>query len=167
MALGTTPNIIMLTPEVIEATKRSVLCWLATADSAGQPNVSPKEIFAVFDEKHLVIANIASPKSATNIRSNTAVCVSFIDVFTQKGYKLSGMAIDIPSAAPEFKRWAAPLEQLAGPRFPIRSVFAVTVASVAPILAPSYLLYPNETSEESQIEAAMRTYHVRPSPNGA
>lgn len=157
----------MLTPEVIDATKRSVLCWFATVDSSGQPNVSPKEMFAVFDEQNLVIANIASPKSAKNIRSNSAVCVSFIDVFTQKGYKLSGMATDIPNAVPEFKRWVAPLEQLAGPRFPIRSVFVVTVTAVMPILAPSYLLYPDETSEESQVEAAMRAYHVRPSPSGA
>jgi predicted pyridoxine 5'-phosphate oxidase superfamily flavin-nucleotide-binding protein len=44
--------------------ERSVLCWLATADESGQPNVSPKEVFAVADDKHIVVANIASPGSA-------------------------------------------------------------------------------------------------------
>jgi len=41
----------MLTPEVIDAAGRSVLCWLATVDDAGHPNVSPKE---VFDENYQV-----------------------------------------------------------------------------------------------------------------
>jgi len=45
----------------------SVLCWLATVDAQGQPHVSPKEVFAVFDEQHLVIAHIASPTSVKNV----------------------------------------------------------------------------------------------------
>jgi hypothetical protein len=59
--------VLMLSPEVQESATRSVLCWLATVDEVGQPNVSPKEIFAGFDSNHLVIANIASPKSGRNI----------------------------------------------------------------------------------------------------
>lgn len=157
----------MLTAEIIEASKRSVLCWLATADSAGHPNVSPKEVFTVFDEAHLVIANIASPVSARNIRANPNVCVSFIDVFRQKGFKVTGSAMDIPNTAADFKHWAAPLEQLAGPRFPIRSVFVIKILNVTPIIAPSYALYPEETTEQSQIESAMRTYGVRPAVDGA
>ncbi|MDR2838655.1 MAG: pyridoxamine 5'-phosphate oxidase family protein [Azonexus sp.] len=157
----------MLTAKIIEATQRSVLCWLATVDGGGQPNVSPKEIFTAFDEQHLVIANIASPDSARNIHSNPAVCVSFIDVFSQKGYKVSGLAADIPNTSSEFRHWAKPLEQIAGSRFPIRSVFVIKATAVTPILAPSYLLYPNETTEQSQMKAAMCAYRVQPLSNGA
>jgi len=46
------------------------MCWLATVDRHGQPNVSPKEIFAAFDSEHLVIANIASPSSVRNFEVN-------------------------------------------------------------------------------------------------
>lgn len=152
----------MLTPKIIDVSKQSILCWLATTDSTGQPNVSPKEIFTVFDEQHLVIANIASPTSAKNIQSNPKVCVSFIDVFTQKGFKVSGSAVDVPYGAPDFKHWAAPLELLAGPRFPVRSVFVIKACAVVPILAPSYRFYPDETSEQSQVDAAMRAYGVQP-----
>jgi ribosomal-protein-alanine N-acetyltransferase len=53
----------MLSSEVQNSAAHSVLCWLATVDGNGQPNVSPKEIFAVFDTEHLVVANIASPTS--------------------------------------------------------------------------------------------------------
>ena len=72
--------------------QRSVLCWLATADAQGQPNVSPKEVFAAFDEQRLVIAHIASPISVKNIQQNPKVCVSLIDIFVQKGWKLIGTA---------------------------------------------------------------------------
>ncbi len=58
------------TPEVRDAARRSVLCWLATADAAGQPNVTPKELFAVVDDEHLVIANrgVAGPRGAPGVR---------------------------------------------------------------------------------------------------
>ncbi|WP_313952801.1 pyridoxamine 5'-phosphate oxidase family protein [Accumulibacter sp.] len=38
----------MLTDDVLNYIKRSVLCWLATADADGAPNVSPKEVFCAF-----------------------------------------------------------------------------------------------------------------------
>ena len=75
----------MISVEIKNYIERSVLCWLATADAAGVPNVSPKEIFVPFGDDHLLIANIASPESVKNIRGNPHVCVSFVDVFVQKG----------------------------------------------------------------------------------
>jgi predicted pyridoxine 5'-phosphate oxidase superfamily flavin-nucleotide-binding protein len=152
----------MLSLEVQESATRSVLCWLATVDQVGQPSVSPKEIFAVFDNNHLVIANIASPTSARNIEINPLVCVSFIDVFVQKGFKVTGTARNIEKQDPQFSLWSAPLVAKAGPRFPIHSVFLVQAVAVEPILAPSYRLYPTETDETSQVATAMRTYGVQP-----
>lgn len=151
----------MLTPDIIESSRKSVLCWLATADAQGVPNVSPKEIFAVFDDQHLVIANIASPQSAANIAANPQVCVSLVDVFVQKGFKLTGTAQNVAADAPAFAHWAAPVLQKAGPRFPVRSVFVVKVLATASILAPSYWLHPQETTERQQIEGAYRAYGVR------
>ena len=78
----------MLSPEVQTAMERSVLCWLATVSEAGQPNVSPKEVFAPFDAEHMVITNIASPNSVRNLLANPSICVSLVDIFVQKGFKL-------------------------------------------------------------------------------
>ena len=141
--------------------ERSVLCWLATADESGQPNVSPKEVFAVADDKHIVVANIASPGSAKNIHINAKVCLSFIDVFAQKGFKVFGVASDVTPEAAEYFRWVEPLRMMAGDCFPIHSVFVVRATAVEPIIAPSYRLYPSETTEASQVQAALRTYGVR------
>ena len=151
----------MLSNEVQISAARSVLCWLATVNDDGQPNVSPKEIFATFDNEHLVIADIASPTSVRNIEVNPLVCVSFIDVFVQKGFKVTGAARNVRRKDADFSHWAAPLEAKAGPRFPIHSVLVVRATAIEPILAPSYLLYPTETTEQSQVLSAMRTYGVQ------
>ena len=72
----------MLSPETLACARKSMLCWLATVDAQGQPNVSPKEIF-----------------------------------------------------------------------------------KCEPILAPSYRLYPDETTEQAQVASAMRAYGVQPLVN--
>lgn len=157
----------MLSSEVQNSAAHSVLCWLATVDENGQPNVSPKEIFVAFDTEHLVIANIASPTSVRNIEGNPLVCVSFIDIFVQKGFKVTGTARNVHRQDTEFSRWAAPLVAKAGPRFPIHSVMVVRATAIDPILAPSYRLYSTETTEQSQVASAMLAYGVQPARSDA
>lgn len=41
----------------------SVLCWLATVSHTLVPNVSPKEIFTLWDDERLLIANIARQRA--------------------------------------------------------------------------------------------------------
>jgi predicted pyridoxine 5'-phosphate oxidase superfamily flavin-nucleotide-binding protein len=153
----------LLTEPIREAARRSVLCWLATVDAEGRPNVSPKEVWAIADEQHVVVANIASPLSVRNIGQHPQVCLSFVDVFVQKGFKLLGTAREVRAADPEFATWAKPLLAMVGQRFVIHSVLVIRVTSVAPIVAPSYRFYPDETTEASQVESAMRAYKVHPS----
>ncbi|MFI0416312.1 MAG: pyridoxamine 5'-phosphate oxidase family protein [Candidatus Thiodiazotropha sp.] len=61
----------------------SVLCWLATSGEDGFPNCSPKEAFTFYEDDKIVIANIALPQSGKNIKANSNVCVSFINIFKQ------------------------------------------------------------------------------------
>lgn len=152
----------MLTPIIKKYIDQSVLCWLATVSSEGIPNVSPKEIFTFLDEEHIAIAHIASPNSLRNIKANPNVCVSFVDVFVQKGYKLIGQAEIITKHTPSFSIEAAKILKMAGTDFPIQALLKIKVLKTAPILAPSYLMYPDKTTEEGQIENAMRAYNVQP-----
>ena len=156
----------ILSTAVREAARRSVLCWLATVDAKGQPNVSPKEVWAIADDQHVVLAHIASPVTARNIRQQPQVCLSFVDVFVQKGFKLVGTAREVLAKDPQFSTCAAPLLAMVGQRFVIQSVLLIRVSAVAPILAPSYRFYPDETSEASQATSAMRAYGVRPDELG-
>jgi hypothetical protein len=153
----------MLSDEVKASIERSVLCWLATVDAEGAPNVSPKEIFTALDAHTLLIANLASPGTVRNLEANARVCVSFVDVFVQKGFKLRGVAERFPAGSARYDELVGPLAAMVGGAFPILDVIAVRVAAVESIVAPSYRLNPG-VSEAAQVEAAMRTYGVVPRP---
>lgn len=150
----------MFTDDVRRAVDQSVLCWLATVDGEGQPNVSPKEMFYAVGDREIHIAEIASPVSRRNIQGNHKVCVSFVDVFRQKGYKIHGDARMVCEDAGDFEALAAPLQKMAGPEFKVRGVVVVEAIRATPIVAPSYRLYPDRTEAE-QIRNAFRTYGVR------
>jgi uncharacterized protein len=49
---------------------------------------------------------------------------------------------------------------MAGPAFNIRAVIRITVSRIAPIVAPSYILFPERTEDE-QRRRAFETYGVR------
>lgn len=148
-----------LNKDVCAAIHASVLCWLATVDATGMPNVSPKEIFAAFDETSLIIANIASPQSVKNIQTCNQVCISFVDVFIQKGYKVKGIAYNLRPGDSGYEARHAILYEMAGDKFPIRSIITVDVIAVSPVVAPSYWLFHDVTARQ-QIESACRTYGV-------
>jgi hypothetical protein len=67
----------------------------------------------------------------------------------------------VARAHPDFAHWAQPLLPLAGPRFTLHGVIVVQALAVEPIVAPSYRLYPEDTTEASQIASALKTYGVQ------
>lgn len=138
--------------------EQTVLCWLGTCSKEFEPNVSPKEVFALFRDK-IIIANIASPESEKNIRQTEKACVSFVDIFTQKGYKVKGEAQVIDEVHPLYLSMQTILAKKAGDRFPFKTIFSINIQSINTILAPSYQLYP-ETTEIVQIRSAMKSYGV-------
>ena len=142
-----------------EYVSRSVLCWLATVDPSGAPSVSPKEVFGLVDGC-LVIANIASPRSAENIRAEARVCVSLLDVFEQQGLRISGRATVHPSTAVDMQAARLLLEGKTAGRFPFAEVFVVEVDDVQPYAAPSWHLFPTMDAAERRA-GALRAYGVR------
>ncbi len=150
-----------LDQEIIRSLDACVLCWLATSSSSNQPSVSPKEIFAPYNNDSVIIANVASPNTARNIRENPNACVSFVDVFTQKGYQIKGPAQYLTKEDASYPDIEQRLETLTLGKFPFKSVFRVYADEVSEILAPRYRLFP-ETTEQDQIESAMISYGVQP-----
>ena len=148
-------------PMVKQLAKESVLCWLATSSASGRPSVSPKEIFTTFNDDSIIIANIASPNSARNIREHGQACVSFVNVFTQKGFQIRGGASYLDRTHPDYAAVEPILVAMTGGAFPFKSAFRVMADEVDEIIAPRYRLYP-ETTEASQIESAMQRYGVQP-----
>ncbi len=148
-----------LSEEVKKYIKASVLCWLATVDTDNIPNVSPKEIFDFYGEEYIIIANIASPGSVKNIKSNEWVAVSFIDILVQKGFQLKGKACIVNKDFPNYADMEKVLLEMTDGLFPFPSITLIKVEKIKPILAPRYLLFP-ETTEQAQIESARKTYCI-------
>ncbi|WP_260681590.1 pyridoxamine 5'-phosphate oxidase family protein [Aliiglaciecola sp. M165] len=150
----------ILDRQVIASAQESVLCWLATVDSDGQPNVSPKEIFTVYHDDEIIIANIASPHSARNIKANPKVCVSFIHIFKQKGYKVYGRATYLEQKNNGYEERIAIIAQLTKGQYPVAGIFSIKVDRVSKIIAPSYSFFPN-ISEQEQVDSAKKTYRLK------
>lgn len=146
----------MLTEKVKNAIDESVLCWLATVDADSTPNCSPKEVFTYFGDEQLLIADIASPQSVRNLKTNPKVCVSFVHILKQKGFKLTGFAEYVPRTDATFTSLFQRIEPLSG-SFPVNGIIVMKIASVQPIIAPSYRMIKG-TTEESQIASARIAY---------
>ena len=92
---------------------------------------------------------------------NPRVCISFIDIFRQRGFKVKGEARLILPDDPEFPIKGAELFKKAGNDFKIRSLFFVKIKSVQKILAPSYSIFPDRTVDQQMLNA-YKTYGVSP-----
>jgi predicted pyridoxine 5'-phosphate oxidase superfamily flavin-nucleotide-binding protein len=68
------------------------LAFVATVSPDNSPNLSPKGTISVFDDEHLVFADIRSPATIRNLESNPAIEVNVVDQFCRKGYRFKGSA---------------------------------------------------------------------------
>lgn len=150
---------MILTPSIIAAAKESILCWLATVDTDGMPNVSPKEVWCHYKSDTIIIANIASPRSEQNIIDNSKVCLSFINILTQRGYQLKGEGKVVTEADMPYADMRKELEKITQGYYPFAHIFAIQVKEAKEIIAPSYMLFPNETVEE-KVRKAQEAYNI-------
>lgn len=68
------------------------LCWLATADVTGFPNVAPMRQVWWTGERSLVIGDMFMKATASNIQSNGRMCLAAYDQQTERSWKLTGTA---------------------------------------------------------------------------
>ncbi|MEZ6137499.1 MAG: pyridoxamine 5'-phosphate oxidase family protein [Pirellulaceae bacterium] len=156
----------MITNEVAQSIESSVLCWLATVAMDGSPNVSPKEAFIHDGNGRILVAHIASPQTVRNIESEPRVCLSFIDVFTQKGHKVRGTARVLRESDERYHEQLSRLVQFIGDTYRILAVIEVEPTEVEEIIAPSYRMFPG-TATGKMIQQSLATYKVAEYQNKA
>jgi len=81
-----------LTADMKRVVEEQRLGFVATVCPDGTPSLSPKGTTAVWDDDHLVFANIRSPGTLANLRRNPNVDVNVVDPFVRKGYRFKGTA---------------------------------------------------------------------------
>lgn len=143
--------------------EKSVLCWVATVSEEGQPNVSPKEVFELYENDRLVFAVIASPKTLKNIKRHPKVGVSCLDIWTQKGVQMNGIAEIIGPNHRDFEQLEKLLNKKNKGVFKFRNIISIKITKAKTLLAPSYQFL--ETTEKNQIIISEQTYGKhKPSP---
>ena len=113
------------------------LGFVATVCRDGTPNLSPKGTTAVWDDDHLVFANIRSPQTIENLRKNPSVEVNVVDPFARKGYRFKGAASILESGA-LYDKAVAFYEERGSRVSMIREIVLIEVVRAQYIDSPAY-----------------------------
>ena len=126
----------MLTLEIKEFVKQAKLGFVATVCPDGTPNLSPKGTTTVWDDDHLVFADIHSPGTVSNLLVNPSIEINIVDVFTRKGYRFKGVG-QVLSEGSLFDEVNESYEN-AGSKYKINHIVLIKVESVSPLFSPVY-----------------------------
>ena len=126
----------LLTQEIKQFVHNAKLGFIATVCPDGTPNLSPKGTTIVWDEDHLVFADIHSPDTIQNLLSNSAIEINVVDVFIRKGYRFKGTA-KIYSEGEIFDKVIASYGEAVS-KYKINNIVVVKVDRVLPITSPIY-----------------------------
>ncbi len=126
----------VLTPEMKLLVEVQRLAFVATVCPDGTPNLSPKGTTTVWDDDHLVFADIRSPGSVSNLRQNPAVEVNVIDPLLRKGYRFKGIA-RVLREGPLFEQ-ALGFFRKRGVSSPVQHIVLIRVERALPLVSPAY-----------------------------
>jgi hypothetical protein len=153
----------ILTADMKRVVGEQRLAFVATVCNDGTPNLSPKGTIAVWDDDHLVFANIRSPGTLANLRQNANVDVNVVDPFLRKGYRFKGAA-DILEAGALYDQVITFYKQR-GTKSAIREVVLVRVRSAQLIDSPAYDLGLTEHEVRGRMERHFEALRAgKPSP---
>lgn len=127
----------ILTADMKRIVEEQRLGFFATVCADGTPNVSPKGTTAVWDDDHLIFANIRSPGTLANLRQNPSIEVNIVDPVVRKGYRFKGVASVVDSG--NFYEQAMAFYKARGFTLElIREVVLIRVHSARPVISPAY-----------------------------
>jgi predicted pyridoxine 5'-phosphate oxidase superfamily flavin-nucleotide-binding protein len=142
----------ILTDDMKRVVREQRLGYIATVCPDGTPNLSPKGTTGVWDDDHLMFADIRSPQSVRNIEQNPTVEVNVVDPLVRKGYRFKGQAA-VHRAGEIFQR-ACQTYRDAGLTMDIRAVVVIRVERAQPVSSPAY----DRGDTEAQVRDRWRRY---------
>src|SRR5947199_3271130 len=130
------------------------LGFIATVCPDGTPNLSPKGTTAVWDDNHLVFADLRSPGTVENLRSNASIEINVVDQLVRKGYRFKGTGTvytdgDVFERGVEFYEARGTVRA----RERIRAIVIVAIERALPVTSPAYDL---GVTEEELRESNLR-----------
>ena len=135
------------------------LGYTATVNPDGTPNLSPKGTLNVWDDEHLIFADIRSPGTIRNLRQNPAIEINVVDPLVRKGFRFKGTATVHPADDHRFAELEAFFRER-GTTSPIRAVVLVRVTRAMPVTSPAY----DSGANEEELRARWADYYIMQSP---
>ena len=143
----------ILTEDMQRVVNEQRLGFIATVYPDGTPNLSPKGTTAVWDDDHLIFADICSPGTIDNLRQNPALEINVVDVILRKGYRFKGTAT-ILSEGPQFEQMVAFYRQR-GSASPMQHIVLVRDERALPVISPAYDLGQSEAPDQQPLGALL------------
>jgi uncharacterized protein len=150
----------ILTDDMKRVVREQRLGFVATVCPNGTPNLSPKGTTTVWDDDHLIFADICSPDTVANLQQNPAIEVNVVDPDVRKGYRFKGTAVVLTDGA-QFEEIIAFYRQR-GTQSPIRSIVLVTVNRALPLISPAYDLGATENEVRERWQEYRTSLHPSP-----
>jgi predicted pyridoxine 5'-phosphate oxidase superfamily flavin-nucleotide-binding protein len=126
----------ILTDDMKRIVRQQRLGYIATVCQDGTPNLSPKGTTRVWDDDHLVFADIRSPQSVHNIEHNPSVEVNVVDPLVRKGYRFKGRGV-VHRSDEVFHRGCQMYRDM-GLTLEIRAVVLIRIERALPVTSPAY-----------------------------
>ena len=143
---------VKLTPEMQRLIAEQRLGFVATVCADGTPNLSPKGTTAVWDDEHIVFADICSPGTVENLRERPGIEITIVDQVSRRGFRFKGTAA-VHDGGPLFDRGLA-FYRRRGSKSPIRSIVLMRVERALPVISPAY----DQGQTEAEIRTSWRAY---------
>jgi len=146
----------ILTDDMKRTVRGQRLGYVASISPDGSPNLSPKGSLTVWDDDHLVFADIESPHTIRNLAENPRTEVNVVDPFTRKGYRFRGRAAVLRTGDVYWKILEMYKSEGADIRR-IRAVAVIEVTGAAPMVSPVYLT----GLTEDEVRRLWEEYHSK------
>jgi predicted pyridoxine 5'-phosphate oxidase superfamily flavin-nucleotide-binding protein len=145
----------ILTEPMKQVVAEQRLAYVATVRPDGRPNLSPRGTLVVWDDDHLLYADLRSPRSTSNLARNPAVEVNVVDPFLRKGYRFTGHAERLTAPDAIAKAQALLASEVVDLEHRAHAYLLITVEEASPLISPGYDL---GRSEEETVEVWLQYY---------
>lgn len=135
------------------------LAYLATVCPDGSPNLSPRGLTFVLDDRRIVIGEVRSPASIYNLGFQPIAELNVVDRNLRKGYRFKGACIAHTSGK-EFDLLTEFLRSK-GAVSAIKSIIVMTVENALQISSPLY----DRSAHEEDVRNQWKSYYDAPDPD--
>ncbi len=141
----------MLTDDMRAVVQVAHLCFAATVNTDGTPNLSPKGTIRVWDERHLFFLDIASPRTRANLRASPWIELNVVDPLSRRGYRFYGTATMLTEGQ-EHEEAVRRVFAEEARDYPVHGVVIVEVQRAEALVSPGYM----HIATEKEMRAAWR-----------